>query len=30
MCLIHIKVQSIIHITIEFHVFGIINATLMP
>ena len=30
MCLIHINVQSIIHMTIEFHVFAVINATIMP
>ena len=30
MCLIHIQAQSIIHMTIEFHVFGVINATTMP
>ena len=29
MCLIHIKVQSFIHTTVEFHVFAVINATLM-
>ena len=29
MCLIHIKLQSIIHMTIEFHVFTVINATKM-
>ena len=25
MCLIHIKVQSIIHMAFEFHIFGVIN-----
>ena len=30
MCLIHIKLQSIIHMTVEFHVFTVINATKMP
>ena len=30
MCLIHIKLQSIIHMTVEFHVFSVINATTMP
>ena len=29
-CLIHIKDQSIIHLTVEFHVFAVINATTMP
>ena len=30
MCLIHIELQSIIHMTVEFHVFTVINATTMP
>ena len=30
MCLIHIKLQSIIHMTVEFHVFTVINATKKP
>ena len=29
MCLIHIKLQSIIHMTLDFHVFTVINATTM-
>ena len=27
MCLIHIKVQLIIHVTVEFYVFAAINST---
>ena len=30
MCLIPIEVQSLIHMTVEFHVFAVINATTMP
>ena len=30
MCLIHIKFQSIINLTVEFHVFTVINATKIP
>ena len=30
MCLIDIKLQSIIHMTVEFRVFTVINATKMP
>ena len=30
MRLIHIKVQSIIHMTVEIHVFAVKNATTMP
>ena len=29
-CLIYIKLQSIIHMTAEFHVFTVINATNVP
>ena len=30
MRLLHIKLQSIIHMTVEFYVFTVINATKMP
>ena len=30
MSLIHINVQLFIHMTVEFHVFAVINATTMP
>ena len=30
MCLIHIKLQSIIRMTVDFHVLTVINATTMP